>query len=149
MARSQLWTHTALLHPSSRLPPPCTCLPSHRSTPVRLFPPPYRCLLIPMYTASPRSASPPCSSHSSAVFLSRLCFPSVRSCLCRLARPPSVPSTSPLPLLSFSLLAHTFPVSSNQGARLASSPSSSLTTSASPSCAYQGYCTPHWRILAP
>ncbi|PBK88300.1 hypothetical protein ARMGADRAFT_429155 [Armillaria gallica] len=38
MARSQLWTHTALLHPSSPLASPCTCLPSHRPTPDHLPP---------------------------------------------------------------------------------------------------------------
>ncbi len=80
MACPQLWTHTALLHPSTPLASLCTCLPSHRSTPVRPFPSPHRLLLTPVYAASPSSASPPCSSHSLAVFLSPLCLSPVQSC---------------------------------------------------------------------
>ncbi len=72
--------HTALLHPSTPLPPLCTCLPSQRSTSVRPFPSPHRLLLTPVYAGSPRSASPPLSSHCSAVFLSPLCFSPVQSC---------------------------------------------------------------------
>ncbi len=80
MACSQLWMHTALLHPSTPLPSSGTCLPSHHSTPVRPFPSPHRLLLTPVYAAEPSPASPRCSSHSSVVLLSRLCFSPAKSC---------------------------------------------------------------------
>ncbi len=56
------------MHPSSPLPSPCTCLSSHRSTPVRPFPSLYRLLANPHVRSITSSASPPRSSHSLAVF---------------------------------------------------------------------------------
>ncbi len=149
MRCTSLSTLTVLMHPSSPLPSPCTCLSSHRSTPVRPFPSLYRLLANPgvrRITSLSKSASfIALFGRLSVTFMLLAC-----SELSASSGKVTIRTKYVSYLLLLSTSSHLPSLWPTQGAHSASSPPPSHTTSACPSCSHQrqsSYRTPNLRIL--